>query len=70
MEIEIIKSKLKYSLDYHEVGVEINGKKLIMDVTVNGRAVEEHIESSKTDLWNTLKYEEKLAIEDALNNYF
>lgn len=70
MEAEVTGSKLKYSLDYYELEVEINGKKLVMKATVNNRKVEEYIESSKTDLWNTLKYEEKRAIEDALNNYF
>lgn len=70
MEAEIIKSKIKYSIDYLEVEVEINNKTLIIDVSVEGSKVQDHIESSKTDLWNKLTYEEKLAIEDAIDKYF
>lgn len=70
MNIEIIKGKLKYSVEHHEVEVEINNKKLIIDVNVSDNIVQDHIESRKTDLWNTLTYEEKMAINNELDKYF
>lgn len=66
---EVINNNLKYTDEHYSMDLTINGKQINMDVMVCGRRVENHIEG-KTDIWNSLTIEEKIAIEDEIENYF
>lgn len=70
MEVQIVTSKTTGRVYYHEVEIEINNKKLILNVTTEDDYYSSCIESHKTDLWNTLKHEEKLAIYEAMEEYY
>jgi hypothetical protein len=68
--IEIADSRLEYTLEQHKVTFDIDGVKMDMDVTVCHGNVDNSIESSETNIWNTLTFEQKEDIESQLRDYF
>ena len=70
MKIEVTKETNKYCIYYDELTIEINGKEIIMDVSVCNSNIEDSIESNKTNIWNTLESEEKFAIKDAIEEHY
>lgn len=69
--MEILHTKLDYTIETFIVTIDTDKGKLELEVQVqDDNTVNEHIETSNTDIWNKLSLEEKYEIDELLAEEF
>lgn len=70
MKAEIVNNTLIGSTEYYNTEVEINGKSISLEVTVDSINGYEECVSDDASEWNTLTNDERSSIIDALRKEF
>ena len=69
--MEVLNSKLTSNVETYRVMVDTDKWKMELEVQVqDDNTVNEHIETSNTDIWNKLSLEEKYEIDELLAEEF